>query len=67
MRGELAFEIDDNRPVLTGDKVVQIVARNSLKPRILQINHHPLLSGYPGSLKLFRISRNDLYWPSSVV
>ena len=63
-----AFDLDDNGILVrTSDKGNQIVAPQSLKDRILHINHYPKLAGHPGGRKMYYKIRKDFYWPALAV
>ena len=59
------FFIDDNgllcRSSFSGP---QIVVPQSLKKRVLYLNHYPLLAGHPGGRKLYQRIRHHFYWPA---
>lgn len=63
---ELALAIDDEGILVrTGDKGIEIVAPQSLKERILYINHESLLAGHLGGRK--RLPQNPKGLPLAIL
>ncbi len=60
------FDVDERgvlvrRAPLEGS--VQIVVPESLRPRVLHLNHYPRLVGHPGGTRMHQTMRRTYYWP----
>ena len=47
----------------TDSEIVQIVLRDTLRPRVLDLAHHTILAGHPGKTRMHRHILETYYWP----
>ena len=51
------------RQLPTDSEIVQIVLPDTLRPRVLNLAHHTILTGHPGQTRMHRYIRETYYWP----
>ena len=63
----LPFGYNDNGILCRQASHEQIVIPQSLKQRVLHINHYSRLAGHPGGRKMYQAISKDMYWPALAV